>query len=218
MRIGLLLDFSGAPDTSADRKRAFDLAIRHLNDGGGVLGRPVQGVTADATRNPAPAVRAARHLVEQEGVHAVVGPNASAAALPVVEIVTGLRRDDSRGPRRAGRRESGRRRDSGPSARHRQPAGSGRSGHARRRGRCASTAGRWRADRLRGGRHHAGLGRERRPARRLHRGVAIHAGRRDRGGRDGLLPGSERGRSGAVAGELRLPARQQRRRVRVGHA
>ena len=89
MSIGLLLDFSGAPDTSADRKRAFDLAIRHLNDGGGVLGRPVQGVTADATRNPAPAVRAARHLVEQEGVHAVVGPNASAAALPVVEIVTG---------------------------------------------------------------------------------------------------------------------------------
>ena len=89
MRIGLLLDFSGAPDTSADRKRAFDLAIRHLNDGGGVLGRPVQGVTADATRNPAPAVRAARHLVEQEGVHAVVGPNASAAALPVLEVVTG---------------------------------------------------------------------------------------------------------------------------------
>ena len=42
MRIGLLLDFSGAPETSADRKRAFDLAIRHLNDGGGVLGRPVQ--------------------------------------------------------------------------------------------------------------------------------------------------------------------------------
>ncbi len=89
MRIGLLLDFSGAPETSADRKRAFDLAIRHLNDGGGVLGRPVQGVTGDATRHPEPAVRAARHLVEQEGVHAVIGPNASAAALPVVEIVTG---------------------------------------------------------------------------------------------------------------------------------
>ena len=89
MRIGLLLDFSGAPDTSADRKRAFDLAIRHLNGGGGVLGRPVHGVAGDATRHPDPAVRAARHLVEQEGVHAVVRPNASAAALPVVEIVTG---------------------------------------------------------------------------------------------------------------------------------
>ena len=89
MRIGLLLDFSGSPETSADRKLGFDLAIRHLNDGGGVLGRPVQGVTGDATRNPDPAVRAARRLVDQEGVHAVVGPNASAAALPVVEIVTG---------------------------------------------------------------------------------------------------------------------------------
>ena len=89
MRIGLLLDFSGSPETSADRKRGFDLAIRHINDGGGVLGRPVHGVTGDATRSPAPAVRAARHLLEQEGVHAVVGPNASGAALPVVEIVTG---------------------------------------------------------------------------------------------------------------------------------
>ena len=49
----------------------------------------VHGVTGDATRSPAPAVRAARHLLEQEGVHAVVGPNASGAALPVVEIVTG---------------------------------------------------------------------------------------------------------------------------------
>ena len=34
MRIGLLLDFSGSPETSADRKRGFDLAIRHINDGG----------------------------------------------------------------------------------------------------------------------------------------------------------------------------------------
>ena len=79
----------GSPETSADRKRGFDIAIRHINDGEGALGRPVHGVTGDATRSPAPAVGAARHLVEQEGVHVVVGPNASGAALPVVEIVTG---------------------------------------------------------------------------------------------------------------------------------
>ncbi|MCY4371532.1 MAG: ABC transporter substrate-binding protein [bacterium] len=88
MKIALMLDYSGAPDVSADRQRGFDLAIRHINDGGGVLGQPVRGVTRDATRTPGPAVEAAQRLLE-EGVHAIVGPNASAAALAVVEQVTG---------------------------------------------------------------------------------------------------------------------------------
>ena len=89
MKIGLLLDFSDAPETSADRKRAFDLAIRHVNEAGGVLGRPVEAVEADATRDPELGVDAARRLVESEGVHAIVGPNASAVALPVAEMVAG---------------------------------------------------------------------------------------------------------------------------------
>ncbi len=38
LRIGLLLNFTGSPEASADRERAFDLAIRHVNEGGGVLG------------------------------------------------------------------------------------------------------------------------------------------------------------------------------------
>ena len=88
MKIALMLDYSGAPDVSADRQRGFDLAIRHINDGGGVLGQPVRGVTRDATRTPGPAVEAAQRLLE-EGVHAIVGPNASAAALAIVEQVTG---------------------------------------------------------------------------------------------------------------------------------
>ncbi|MXY77445.1 MAG: ABC transporter substrate-binding protein [Acidimicrobiia bacterium] len=88
MKIGLMLDYSGAPDVSAERERGFNLAILHVNDGGGVLGHPVEGVIRDATRTPGPAVEAARSLIE-EGVHAIVGPNASAAALAVVEQVTG---------------------------------------------------------------------------------------------------------------------------------
>ena len=89
MKIGLLLNFTGSPEASADRKRAFDLAILHINQGGGVLGRPVEGITADATPDPLVAVEEARRLVEAEGVHAIVGPNASAASLPVAETVTG---------------------------------------------------------------------------------------------------------------------------------
>ena len=89
MKIGLMLNFSGAPETAADRKRAFDLAIRHVNEAGGVLGMPVDGVEADSTRDPRLGVEAARRLVEEEGVHAIVGPTASAIALPVAEMVAG---------------------------------------------------------------------------------------------------------------------------------
>ena len=89
MKLGLLLDFADSPETAADRKRGFDLAIKHINEGGGVLGRPVEGIAADATRKPGPAVAAARFLVEENGVHAIVGPNASGAALPIVEAVIG---------------------------------------------------------------------------------------------------------------------------------
>ena len=89
LKIGLLLNFTDSPETSENRKRAFDLAIKHVNEGGGVLGNPVEGVVADATRDPAVAVEAARRLVEVDGIHALVGPNASSAALPISQSVSG---------------------------------------------------------------------------------------------------------------------------------
>ena len=89
MKIGLMLNFSGSPETAADRQRAFDLAIRHINEAGGVLGMPVEAVEVDSTRDPQLGVEAARRLVEAEGVHAIVGPTASAIALPVAELVAG---------------------------------------------------------------------------------------------------------------------------------
>lgn len=89
LKLGLLLNYTGSPEASADRERAFNLAISHVNAGGGVLGQPVTGITADATSDPQAAVDAARHLIEVEGVHAIVGPNASSAALPIAETVAG---------------------------------------------------------------------------------------------------------------------------------
>ena len=90
LKIGLLLDLSsGSAEVYRDRQRAFQLAIKHVNDGGGVSGAPVTVAVADATADPAKAVAAARRLVEVEGVHAIVGPNASASALPVTERVIG---------------------------------------------------------------------------------------------------------------------------------
>ena len=88
LKIGLLLNFSGSTEASADRQRAFDLALRHINEGGGVFGMPVSGVVVDSTGNPDTAVEQARHLVEVEGAHAIVGPNASSAALPIAQTIS----------------------------------------------------------------------------------------------------------------------------------
>ncbi len=92
LKIGLLLNFTGSPEASADRQRAFELAILHVNEAGGVLGMPVIGVVADATGDPDTAVEEATRLVDEEGVHAIVGPNASSASLPVAEKISASHR------------------------------------------------------------------------------------------------------------------------------
>ena len=90
LKIGLLMDFSsGSAEVLRDRQRAFDLAIKHVNNGGGVFGRPVAVAVGDTTASPETAVEEARRLVEVEGVHAIVGPNSSANTLPVAERVIG---------------------------------------------------------------------------------------------------------------------------------
>ena len=89
LKLGLLLNFTGSPEASADRRQAFELAILHVNQGGGVLGMPVQGAVADATGDSSVAADVALRLVEVDGVHGIVGPNASSAALPVAQSISG---------------------------------------------------------------------------------------------------------------------------------
>ena len=90
LKLGLLMNYSsGSEEVYRDRQRAFELAIKHLNQSGGVLGRPVEFAVGDTTPDPEKAVEQARRLIETEGVHAIVGPNSSANALPVAERVIG---------------------------------------------------------------------------------------------------------------------------------
>ena len=87
LKIGLLLHFGESPSqTTLGRQRAFDLAIKHVNAGGGVFGRDVEVAVGDATVD---AAGEARRLVEEEGVHAIVGPSSSAASLLVIEAILG---------------------------------------------------------------------------------------------------------------------------------
>ena len=90
LRIGLLLNLSeGAPGRAVERRQAFELAIRHVNDAGGIFGQHVQLVLGNSTLDPDQAVAEARRMVEEAGVHAIVGPTSSANALAVTEQVSG---------------------------------------------------------------------------------------------------------------------------------
>ena len=83
LKIGALIVNSEAQtETALDRLRSFKLAIKHINEAGGVFGQPVEIAEGD-TFNPA---EEARRLIEDEGVHAIVGPNSSAHALLVMEV------------------------------------------------------------------------------------------------------------------------------------
>ena len=90
LKLGLLTYISaGSSQNAQDRQRAFELAVRHLNEGGGVFGRPVETAVGDTKLDPDIARAEARRLIEDEGVHALVGPSTSANALPVAEQVAG---------------------------------------------------------------------------------------------------------------------------------
>ena len=90
LKLGLLTYISaGSSQNAQDRQRAFELAVTHLNESGGVFGRPVETAVGDTALDPGTAVAEARRLIQDEGVHALVGPSTSANALPVAERVAG---------------------------------------------------------------------------------------------------------------------------------
>ena len=89
LKLGLLLDYTGSPVSSAERQWGFELAIAHVNDAGGVFGQPVESVTGDSPRDASVGIESARRLLEDEGVHAIVGPNSSAASLRIAQELTG---------------------------------------------------------------------------------------------------------------------------------
>lgn len=88
LKIGFLADFSGPlAEFGPAIQTGVELAIKHLNDAGGVLGHPVELVTGDTGLDPTQATEEARRLIEVEGVHAIVGPLASSITLAVTESV-----------------------------------------------------------------------------------------------------------------------------------
>ena len=87
LKIGLLIDLSeGGSEHGVLMRRGFEMAIAHVNEVG-VLGEPVEGLVADTELNAETAVSEAMDLVEDKGVHAIVGAWASSSTLAVVDEV-----------------------------------------------------------------------------------------------------------------------------------
>jgi len=63
------------------------LAAEQINRAGGVLGHPIKLVKADSECTPGPAVSAARYLIDEQNVDAIMGDNCSSAVLAIMKIL-----------------------------------------------------------------------------------------------------------------------------------
>jgi urea transport system substrate-binding protein len=91
IRIGAVLPFSGGVELyGRQAKLGIDMAVKEINAGGGILGRPVEVIYEDDKTDPDAALAATRKLIEHDGVLVVVGPITSRnlnAIAPAVEAL-----------------------------------------------------------------------------------------------------------------------------------
>jgi ABC-type branched-subunit amino acid transport system substrate-binding protein len=90
LKIAILFPFTGdLADFGEPFRPAAELSVNQINEGGGVLGQPIDLIQGDSATSPQQAVEEARRLIDLEGVSAIVGPAGSGETLPVAESVTG---------------------------------------------------------------------------------------------------------------------------------
>lgn len=89
IRWGVMLPFTGAGAYIAQGNlTAQKMAVKEMNDQGGLLGRPVELVQADDQFDPTQAVSEARRLTQQAKVSVMMGPVASNLALAVSPVMS----------------------------------------------------------------------------------------------------------------------------------
>lgn len=90
LRVGLLIPLSGPAGLWGPlAHKCAILAVDEINARGGVLGREIQLVLSDAGGAPAAVAKAARALVDQHGVEAIVGMHISATRVAIARALAG---------------------------------------------------------------------------------------------------------------------------------
>ena len=88
LKIGMLFDYTGSlGEFGPNMETGAQLAVKEINAAGGVLGKPVQLIKADAATNPQVATEAATRLVNVDGVQAIIGCLSSGVTIAVAEGV-----------------------------------------------------------------------------------------------------------------------------------
>jgi branched-chain amino acid transport system substrate-binding protein len=87
VKVAVLAPLSGpVPTFGVSTRDGALLAIEEWNAKGGVLGQKIEPVVADSQCTADPAVNAANKVIDQDGVHYIVGEVCSKASIPISEI------------------------------------------------------------------------------------------------------------------------------------
>lgn len=90
VKLGAIFDLSGpTSQVGTANQEVVQNYLKKVNDGGGINGSQVELKVEDGKSDQTAAVQAARRLVEQEKVVAIIGPNSSSSALAVKDYVNG---------------------------------------------------------------------------------------------------------------------------------
>lgn len=89
IRVGAIFNLTGPNSTLGQEEYVgVEAAVADVNRRGGVLGRRIELVKADAASDPQKAATEATRLIDDEGVVAIVGPDGAQTALPIVPLVS----------------------------------------------------------------------------------------------------------------------------------
>lgn len=87
LKLAILAPLSGpVPTFGVSTKEGALMAIDEWNAKGGVLGMKIVPIVEDSQCTPEPAVNAANKVIDQDGVHYIMGEVCSKATIPVTEI------------------------------------------------------------------------------------------------------------------------------------
>lgn len=89
IKVGAITPISGpAASIGAVGKAGFDLAVKHINDNGGVLGRKIEPILIDTAGDPVQATSAVQRLIQREGVDVILNAASSAESLGIADYMS----------------------------------------------------------------------------------------------------------------------------------
>ncbi len=86
IRIGEMSSYSANPQSTDSYRKGWELAVKEINEAGGVLGKRLQVISRDDTGRPDAALRAAQELVTNEKVALLTGTYLSHVAVAVADF------------------------------------------------------------------------------------------------------------------------------------